>query len=252
MGIFDWLFPDPKDPNEEKLKIAEEKNIRVEDVDKYLEFEKYLDKAQEFYRQVSHDYKSCIENALVVFDSQDNYNYEYKKTATWQEQFNRAAKLLENVSLECCELGQQNYDRAKKEYEEDFVELSEVQYYLNQAIDYFTLAQESKCGNQREIYDILFDCDNLKENAEKKSDGTYYNEKYRNIAIDYLNDAEIYLAKNYIGHEYQYKMNYANNYIYKADNGYGEVDDLIDRYNNCRTREKEIEIENRKQDDREF
>lgn len=110
MGIFDWLFSESEEQKEKKLKIAEEKNIRVEDVDEYLKFEKYLDKAQDFLNQTFHNYKSCVEYAIDVFDSQNNYSYEYKKTKTWQEQFNRAAKLLETVSLECFELGQQNYD----------------------------------------------------------------------------------------------------------------------------------------------
>ena len=138
------------------------------------------------------------------------------------------------------------------------MELSDVEYYLNQAIDYFTFAQESKCGDQREINDMLYDCNKLKENAEKKSEGIYDNQKYRNYAIDYLNDAEIYLADNYIGPAYKYKMERAWNYIYKADNGYGKIDDLIDRYNDFEAREKEIkieieiEIEKNHENDREF
>lgn len=150
--------------------LANEKNIKRDHVETYIEYEKLLSKASEFLND--RFYEECVDNALPVYAARyeyGGYGNEYIKTDTYLNQFNRAKNILDRVSDDCMEIAHDYIDRAKNEYDADRQDEGDFRYYLNEADKHIDIAEESQCGDQRDVYDTKWESKDLYEKGKEKT-----------------------------------------------------------------------------------
>lgn len=147
--------------------LANEKSIKRDNVETYIEYEKLLSKAKEWLDNKSYDY--CVDYALPVYTAKDKYGDEYVKTDIYLKQYDRAKDMLDRVSYDCMEIAHDYIDRAKDEYNADRQDESDFRYYLDEADKHIDIAEKSQCGDQRDVYDTKWESKDLYEKGKEKT-----------------------------------------------------------------------------------
>lgn len=217
---------------EQEKEIAEKKDIKLEHVKLYLEFEKDLKDIND-----SNRVEDKIELALKL------YNYKVDEIQGWNtkkviyEQQDEAKSVLKDICEEYYNYAKESYDTAKEEYDANRQEESKFKNEINKVYENLDIAERTTVDGG-EVGTLYYDCKRLEEKASKKTDGF----KYYKDASDYLDYAENSLNDKDVEYCYKY-LEKAHEKMWWIDKEIIDVTPLNERSDNLYSEARKVKEE---------